>query len=448
MKFKNINQLNFFLFFSFTFTVSWGLNVSLNLNSLSNVLNNHYQIMDLELLFLEPVKSLLFLHSQPPLLNTIIFFLNKAGNSVYENFVIFNSLLVGCVATLMLKILFDRSKNLFLSIFISLIYILFPSTLLNVSYPFYPCLTSFGYTLLLYSFHITNKKFSKSLIYFSIACILLSLTRSSFSLFHLFFFIIIFYVYNLNSKINLKKFYIAIFFVSIISLIVPFKNKFHYGFFGTSSWAPLNIGEAFGVKRQYGYFISPKKISEIYPELECKNSYHIQDKILVKSSGGSNYNSCLMIEYATIVKNEIIEGYNILDHAYRILSNTVQYFSPSDKYFFLTNRDKISDYANFINYLQLTFKLTSKLDNRNLAIHEIRVLLILLLFGALFYSYSFKNKFLFLCFLIIFIHFITHVIVGGPEGKRFIFDIEFIFFIIFGLIFQFIKDKNKVLIYN
>ena len=52
-----------------------------------------------------------------------------------------------------------------------------------------------------------------------------------------------------------------------------------YKFFQrSSSWAPLNIAKDLNIDNEHGYFIAPNKIKGSFPMMECKNSYHIQDR--------------------------------------------------------------------------------------------------------------------------------------------------------------------------
>ena len=441
---QKLSKFNLFTYFFLISFVCWGLNISFNLNSLEGILKSHWQILDLPTLFSEPFESILFLHSQPPLLNIVIFLMDFIKGHIYDNFVILNSILIGAIASLILKILFDITKKLFMSIILSFCYVIFPTTLLNVGYPFYQCISAFGYMLLIYSFHLTNYDKSRAYIYFFFSCLLLSLTRSSFTILHTLSFIIIFYYYIFSFKLPSKKFLMTIFFTFIFSIIIPVKNLILYDFFGTSSWAPLNISKGLGIPRQDGYMISPNKILNIYPSLKCENSYHSQDTRLIKGNGEANYNSCIVLEYSKIVKKEKLKGYSLIKHSKRVLSNTVQYFSPSDKYFFLKNRDSIEPYANFINYLQLSVPITSKRDSRNLLVHEIRFTLILILSSALFYSFIFRDKFLLICLILVMIHFFTHALTDGSEGKRFVFDVEFIFFIMIGIVIKSTQKFKKI----
>lgn len=452
MAFSTSNKVQFFIqsrkfiFFYFIFNVftGWCLNVSLGLNSLNWVITYHWQFLDIPTLILDPLNSILYQHTQPPLLNLIIILLSNLNGSLYDNFVILNSLLVGCIAVIIFKILYDSTKNIILSLIISFSFLIFPTTMLNTSYPFYTCLTAFGYALLIYSFHLNSLNFSRSIVYFVISCILLSLTRSSFTILHQVFFIVIFFLYNLSFKTYSKKIFIIPILIILPSLIVPLKNYILYDFFGSSSWAPLNIAKGVGIEvkthdKNYSFFPTPKMINEIYPKLQCKHSYHPQDTMYEKFNGRANYNSCLVLEYSRIIKNQNLKEYKLKKHMKNFLVNTTKYFSPSDNYKMLKNRDSIEHYANIVKYLQLTIPIYK-------SHYEIRLILLIIIFLSLICSILFKDKFLLFCLILIFSHYFTHVVTDGMESKRFVFDIEFIFFILFGLIYskyeEFLKFKH------
>ena len=56
-----------------------------------------------------------------------------------------------------------------------------------------------------------------------------------------------------------------------------------------------------------------------------------------------------------------------------------------------------------------------------------------------------RNAYMTICLTIVIIHFASHVLTDGYESKRFVFDIEFIFFIIGGLLVnEFRKSINKL----
>jgi len=398
----------------------------LKLDVLGDVLTWHWQILDLPKLFQEPVQSLIYLHAQPPLLNSLLVLFNLSHGDLYQKFIIFNSICVGFIATIIFKVVKHFAGTNRIAAIISLVYTIFPSTLLNITYPFYPCVTALCYSVLVYGFLIVDKNPKKSLLLFSISVVCLNMLRSSFSLFHLLFFCVVYCLLTRQSIQSLSKKNYVFMILIILCSIVPTKNYVLYGFFGSSSWAPMNLAGGLGIPARNGYFIPPKVIHEIYPNLSCAHSYHIQDSTFYKSSGQANYNSCMVLEYANIIKKDSLRGYDIRKHATKIIYNTWEYFSPSDKFPILRNRDKIAVYADVINWLQI--KMTSRDKTQ-----EIRILLLSLLLITLVFGWVKRNKFLLVCTLIVVSHYLTHALTDGYEGKRFVFDIEFIFFIFLGV---------------
>lgn len=409
----------------------------LDLDTLSSVFESYWQYLDLPELLADPFKSLLYFHAQPPLLNTIVFLISQFPGDLYNKFIIINSISIALVAQIIFTIISTSTGLRSLGIIIGCSYIVFPSTLLNAAYPFYPSITTLGYAVLIYAFYIAKRETTKSILYFIVAITYLSLLRSSFSILHTLIFILLYYfcfkIYFHKNFLLLGSLVITL----SLSLIVPIKNWYLYDFFGSSSWAPLNVAYGVGIQRENGYFIPPKKIRETMPLLECKYSYHFQDQSDIKHNGMPNFNSCYVLEFAKLVKSENLRGYEPLKHIKYFLTNTAIYFSPSDKYRQLSNRLQIERYADFFNIIQLTIPLTVK--------HEIRGLLIILLIASMAVCYLRKKLFMAVCVATIVFHYMSHTLTDGYESQRFIIDIEFIFFIITGLIlveFGLIKSKH------
>lgn len=400
----------------------------LELDQLASVFDGYWQYLDLPLLFADPVNSLLYLHAQPPLLNAIVYFLHLLPGDLYTNFLIINSASVGIIAWIIFTVVRKSTSSNYLGAISAGAYTIFPSTILNASYPFYPVLTALGYGVLVYSFFLIKQTTKKSVIFFVGAVVYLSLLRSSFSLAHCLLFIAI-YCYCLLPHQKNKIYVVSVVIFSLsMSLIVPLKNMALYDFFGSSSWAPLNLAYGVGIPRERGYFPPPELLKEEFPDLKCKYSYHDQDSMIVKSNGMPNFNSCLILEYARSVRQEGLHGYDLVRHLKYYLTNTAIYFSPSDKYRQLTNRTNIESYANFVNLLQLTLPVSAK--------HEIRVLPFTLLVASILLSWSRKNLFQAICSFILVSHYLTHTLTDGYESNRFVVDVEFIFFIMLGLLFQ------------
>ena len=449
-QFEKFEKLHGFFIFILTSFITYSLIKIFNLGTLDDILESHWQMLDIPLLVSEPIQSLLYLHAQPPLLNALIFLAHKIGGSAYENFILFNSLFIGTVSAIIFKSLLLNKCSVRIALFLTISYVIFPSTLLNVAYPHYPCLSALGYALLLYSFVVVKKDFRWSLIFFSAACIWLSLSRSSFSLVHTIFFIVLFFVYTRRLIVFKSSLVFVMSLTLIFSVAIPIKNLILYDFFGTSSWSSLNLAQGFGVPNQHHYFINAAEINELYPHVECKNSYHIQDTASFKSSGEPNYNSCLVLEHSNIIKSKKLAGYSVLTHAKNFIVNTMEYFSPSDKYMFLSNRTQITSYANFVNYLQLTLPFTELVKSFSFGssterIFEIRLLLMFLIISGTFFAVTKRNAFMTICLIIVIIHYATHTLTDGNESKRFVFDIEFIFFIIAGFLLNEFRKKNNKL---
>ena len=62
-----------FIFFTLFFTLLYSVVIFFHLDTLSSVLDNHWQTADIEALKTDPIAALLHLHSQPPLFNFFVF---------------------------------------------------------------------------------------------------------------------------------------------------------------------------------------------------------------------------------------------------------------------------------------------------------------------------------------------------------------------------------------
>ena len=414
------------LFFATALTLYLVKTFNLELNP--SILYSYWQYLDIQNLIEDPFNSILYLHSQPPMLNILIKIFSLFGEErIFEIFVVFNSLCIGLTSSIIFKIISERTRSIKIGIIFSFLYIIFPSTMLNAGYAFYPAMTACMYSLLILSFHLVNAKPKIAIFILSFSIILLSTTRGSFTILHTIFFYLLFaYLYHKSFR---QTYLIQILGVLVLLLSSAFsiKNLALYNFYGNSSWSPINIAYGVGIPRDEWYWMSPEEIKKIYPNLKCENSYHFQDTSLLKSSGHANYNHCLMIEHGKIIASESFKQYEPLIHAKYFLSNSAYYFAPSDMYRELTSRKNIKTYADFINSLQLTVNISEK--------HQIRVLLILLLLVAAFILFKRKDIFLSVCMITIVSHYFSHAVTDGYESQRFVFDIEFIFFIIFAIVF-------------
>ena len=398
----------------------------LQLNSLNSIIEFNWQYLDIPTLKDSPIDSLIYLHSQPPLLNFIVWVLSFSPIGIYESFIILNAFLTSLIALVIFTVVFSYWNSFLLASFASLAFTLSPAALLNICYPFYPVLTQFGYACLIYSFWSLKNKFKLAPIIFSFSVIFLSLLRTSFSVVHGVFFIILFMLYARHVYDKKKIFTGILFLTTMLIFIVPVKNYWLYDFFGSSSYAPLNIAKGTGTTGlALLYFPSPKEIKESQLSLKCKHSYHFQDSSLFKLNGNPNYNSCYMIAYANYAKPIIAKNYNISKHFHQILWYVVQYFTPPDKYDDLMrgNRSQIENYSDLTN----AFYLSYSIDRYN---QEVRLILLISLIAGLYWAIRKKDRFMMILLTVFITHFLTHVLTDGMEGRRFVFDIEFLFWII------------------
>jgi hypothetical protein len=405
-----------------------------NLNTLEAVLDNHWQIADINALRKDPLLALLHLHSQPPLFNFIFWLLSHLPGTSYDKFVIYNSFCQSIVTLIVITITSQIVKKRVVGIVVGLLYILSPPVLLNSAYPFYPPLTSMGFAILTYGFFIlkSQPKISSYLIAFSICY--LYLIRSSFSLFAA---MILLILYLFLSKKYLSKFFRITFTVLtlIVLLLLPFKNLFLYGFFSSSSWTPVNLIMTLGITPPLGPFPAPKDIRTNYPDLECKKSYGLLDTEDTKKNGEPNYNSCYYIAYIEKYGKNPFIHFDLIKYLKNVKGHVGQYFNTPDGYYFLKNREQIKNYT--LGYNLAFFTLYFKF-------HQIRVLCILFIIFLCIRVYKYKEYFPTILLIIFSLHFFAHVLTDGGESRRHVFDIEFFFYIIFAIYISNFLRKKKI----
>jgi hypothetical protein len=261
-----------------------------------------------------------------------------------------------------------------LALSVSIFQAILPSVILNIAYPFYTCVTALGYSLIAFGFHLTKRYTLRSLSAFSTGIILLTFTRQSFTLVHVLLSCLWFYFLGKDrfreSKLHLKKLLLTLF---LLTMILPAKNLYYYGFFGSSSWLPQTLASGWKLSSPLGPFPSPSKIAETYPTLKCSSVHTRSDVMFVKSNGQPNFHSCLLLEYSKVVLKNGLEGYDPEKHLKGIIDYVGEYFSLPDEYKFLTNRENIRFYAELMEIPQLAVTYTFFTKGST---HELRLILI------------------------------------------------------------------------
>jgi hypothetical protein len=411
-----------------------GLIRLLNVDTLGNTLETHMQFLDIPMLKESPFFSILYTHSQPPLLNVIVWILSLLPTDLYLNFILLNIFCTYLVGLVIFNVAQQYLDSRIKALIITIGYWASPAVFLYTTYPFYPCLTAVGYAGLVYSFFMAPQHSTASLKILVSSIVYLTLLRSSFTPLHGVLAFIAYCAYAPNKTDRRTIGWAAIIIVIGVS-VVPLKNFILYDFWGTSSWAPLNIAKGTGTQGELGPFPLPEAIRAKYPDLQCENIYGIQDKEDKRRNGFVNFNSCYLVEYAKIVKPTLSENYDFKRHLKIAVESAWIYFSVPEKYPFVENRIQVLSYANSFNGLFMTAPVLGS---------EVRMLMVILIAMSIYYLFQRRDKFLGVLIAIVTIHFFSHVLVDGGESSRFVFDVEFIFWILLAVILSYWTKHSNV----
>lgn len=408
-----------------------------NLNTLSVLLQHHWQIADMFSLAAEPFTSWIYIHSQPPLLNLIIATFLTINGEAYTDFIILNCL---CAAFTSSTILFIINKCLvdkkWLGYVFAVVYLLAPATLLNSAYPYYPALTSAGYAGLALSFFTAHRREKLSLTILCVSLIFLTLLRSSFPPVIAILVICVYFLFVANATKWKRQFL----FITIVSLLpiatIYAKNFLMYDFWGSTSFAPINLAKGFGAPVELNYFPSPQQIKQERPNILCEHGYKSIDTDIFKKDGNPNYNSCIFLAFANTQRHMAWDGYDLNQHMRRILAHIGKYFSLPDKYEYLSNRINIQTYSKNFNSVFLPLSIRDGYDIRL----TILLLIVIMPLGL----WTRPDKRMISLYTIFLIHLVTHVLTDGDESDRFVFDIEFCFYIFFVFLISLYFGKKEL----
>ncbi len=408
---------------------------ALHLDSLNVLLQHHWQIADLHSLAAEPFTSWIYIHLQPPLLNMIVAVFSWINSQTYTNFIILNCF---CAALSSFTILFVVNRFTgqykWVGYCFASAYLLAPSTLLNSAYPFYPSLTSAGYSALALSFFTAAQHKRLSLTLLSASLIFLSLLRSSFPPITAVVVLGIYFLF-IDNRVNWKRNILIVMILSLSPITAVYtKNLLMYNFWGSSSFSPINLAKGFGVPVELNYFPTPEQINRDRPDIRCEHSYKFIDQAIVKKDGNPNYNSCYFLAFAQTQRQTAWEHYDFKQHLRRVMSHVGKYLSLPDRYEYLSNRIKIQSYANTFNQVFLPWFARDG--------YAIRLTILLIIAAMPFSLWLLSDKRMIGLYALSMVHFATHVITDGDESDRFVFDIEFCFYIFAGfLCLKFFEKK-------
>jgi hypothetical protein len=230
------------------------------------------------------------------------------------------------------------------------------------------------------------------------------------------------YFFVIDNRLSWKRSALVVTVCSLVPITAIYtKNLILYDFWGSSSFAPLNMMKGFDVPVQPNYFPTPEQIKQAHPDLLCEHSYRFIDRAIFKHDGGPNYNSCYWLAFAKAHKSTAWSEYAFKPHAWRVVSHLAKYFSLPDKYQFISNRTNITQYADTFNTIFLPWPMREGYTVR------MSIFLLLLLMPWLLYRYP--DKRLISLYAVVAIHMASHVLTDGDESDRFVFDIEFCLYI-------------------
>jgi len=432
----NSQRLQYCLVFLLFFAIEIIAVYALQLDTLSALLQHHFQIADLKNLEVAPFTSWIHIHIQPPLFNSLVAIFSFMNGKVYTDLVVLNCLSAALTSLIILHIVTQfAAQRKWLGYGIALIYLLAPSTLLYAAYPFYPVLTSVGYAALALSFFTNKKHKTYSLALLTVSVIYLTLLRSSFPPIIAFVVIGIYFVL-IDDHIAWKRNAIIVILCSLAPITAVYtKNLILYDFWGSTSFASLNILKGVDIPVQPNYFPTPEQIKNDRPDLACEHGYGIIDQMLFKQGGGPNYNSCYWLAFAQSQQGLLWEQYKLLPHVRRIVAHVAKYFSLPDKYQYVSNRVSIAEYADRFNTIFLPWSIREG--------YTLRMSLFLLLLFMPWLLYRHPDKRLLGLYAVVAIHFTSHVLTDGDESDRFVFDVEFYFYIFTAYTFAMLTHKKK-----
>jgi len=420
------------LLFSLFLVIQLGIVKLFHLDSLEEVMEFHWQFVDSSLLKSAPLETIFLNHAQPPMLNLLVFIFLQLPFNIYQAFIIFNAICMSIVCLIIFNIL-SKAVNRFIAIIFSLTYCALPSVLLNVSYPFYTCVSALGYSLIVYGFWKTFHRSKIGVVFFVIGLMVVNNTRTSFTFLHVAILITLFIVLNLRMIRHNTPLLLVLAFTGVLSLVVPTKNLLLYDFFGSSSWINQTVASGWKLNAPLGYFPTPEKIKVNYPDLVCRNIHTQLDIQERKSNGHPNFHSCLVLEYSKILESQGLDGYSLGKHIRSIYGYTLEYLSLPDSYMFLNNRDQIWFYSELMKLPQLSITLQLFQYGGTYSVRFTLVLILILLAISLFRK---PDEFIKFSFLLLSLHFLTYTLSEGIESRRHIFEVEFLYVILLPILLK------------
>ena len=415
-------------------SVSFGAVCLAGADTLEGALRESWQYLDLDVLDRDPLNALLQLHSQPPLMNLLAWLAGWVPGGRYQALVFLNCAFIAFAAMVIHEVSRAWGAARGLALLLAGAYLVSPAALLYAAYPLYPAPTTAAYALLVLGAHTARRSPRRGLVMSVAGCLFLGLLRSSFTPVHVVL-VLTSHIFLTRTRMNPAR--VTSVLAVCIALLAPLhvKNGVLYGFVGTSSWAPLNLAKGLQVPLRLGHFPTPELIAQELPELRCQSRLGAADSALRKEDGDVNFNHCLYPAYSATVLPEILVGFDAERYLRAVAGNFAAYFSLPDRYPLLTNREAVATYADAYDVIFLPLV---TLGDGN----AIRLTIVALLAFAFVMALTRPAVVPRFALLLVAIHFMTHVLTDGEESGRFVFDLEFVFFLLVAFVLAAVREGS------
>lgn len=432
------------------FVVSRVLAAWLGITFQYGALFTYWQYLDVESLQHRALKSVWYMHSQPPVFNLLAALVLQSSGMYAKQ--VFQGLWLAisfCNAWLLLRMIKSMVVNSYLPLLIAIFYLLSPATILYENELFY---TSFTSLLLLLSVfflqQFVQRKERFSLPAFFVCMSMLCLTRSIYHLCWLVFVCMILLINNYK-KPDFKK----VVFGSVLSTLLVsgwyVKNYVLFGIFSVSSWTGINLSrivfhdipihDSANIAAIHPFF--PVSHYKRYISAGYREKYAGADDFVLlremKNDSAINMNHAGYIQVSEKYMEASLRFIRQHPVAYirHMVTSSVIFFSPASSYFQIeANNSKISLY-DMIYSFNMSHVFVTK-EDKKLALAVSAIPKCILYFSVIIFTLkrAFIRKYLpitsaYIICTILFVFIITTMFEYG-ENMRFRYELEPLFLII------------------
>lgn len=429
-----------YLFISLVYIISRLLFYRSGIRFDTGTFHTGWQFLDTYLLKNNLAESLLYLHSQPPLMNLLGGLALKISDTHYTEILWSWYMIIGlCTALLMYDILVTLRVKHFFAFPVTIIFMCSPSAILYENWFFYSHLEPFFILALIWGTtrYFSENEYSSYLWIALISTSLLCLSRSMFHLIFLMALIFFFLIFSSRKKMILS--------VSLPSLLLVgswyFKNWILFGTFSASSWFGMNFARmSYNHGTPLGQTGLWQNIEFYEPIIPIPPYETLPEAVSAKykRNNAGNYNHIGYIIVSKQFQKEAIEVFKHYPAAFGIsVSKAFQaYFEPSSQVRFLFlegNRFHIKEWCRIYNY---GFDSpVGEIEKSYLNINKILYLLALFIgaAGICFSRNRYTASIILLCMGIGIYITMTGILFEYPENSRFRYPTIPLVFIVFSI---------------